>query len=745
MAKKNINSILGGISYSYFYGQEGSYTGASGIDPEKKINNRISGAINPVFYEKVLDIENILWLEPNDKNNLIYYYTADGKFGSISGESYNEVHEFSNSSGNGLVYYNNYYYIATDKDIHRYGPMDGSPSIESNWWTKILGEESLLIDATGDTAELGYTGYDKVLQSINDPVSFEKVTISLKNTGTDIDYNIVVKVVELEDTRTDVSLGGDFSNVDYSIEDIKSPEVSLGSATIPASDLSGESEEHDFEFASRVVITEGRHAVIVEPESEFTEGQSFEVITSDVGDTYSAGMFMFNDGSWDRDNPITYDTETGSFTFPADGRVFHSWTVSTIDEEPLSVSTYFRASIDTTTQTSVTLYRNRDGDQTQLKLWLVTGSGGALDLTYTIASGTLEHGDILELNVDQADDNDRTISRQTGYPYFWFSDPGKEVDMSVQLIDASLEFAQFTDIKYPKVGDFNIPNHSMHLHSNNAVYFCAINGVGALNKISTGDNLKINMTSGTIAIGDMIEGVQSRAIAEVGIIEEIPGTTEQNVTLMGVVGSFVEDEEFTVLGTDKEGTVNSEIEIGKNNLFSEGSVLKFPIGSVPVDIASIDTDIGVITINTKEGIDNGRATLFLWDTFDRSFYRQVRLPFRMATAIYTQNGKPYVFGGDEHGYSLSVYTGGREVQNIAFIDNGFLPLAGAVDAVQDRILFGCSQEYPQDGGCVLSFGSKTGITKGIHNIISVENQVTSIIYAKDGILVANQDGVFNEF
>jgi hypothetical protein len=44
----------------------------------------------------------------------------------------------TSGSGNGMEYYDNYMYIATNTNIVRYGPLDGTPTFTGNYWTGTL-------------------------------------------------------------------------------------------------------------------------------------------------------------------------------------------------------------------------------------------------------------------------------------------------------------------------------------------------------------------------------------------------------------------------------------------------------------------------------------------------------------------------------------------------------------------------------------------------------------------------------
>ncbi len=132
-----INQISG-IAESYL--GEG-YAGASGINPNNRVAGRLGGVISPQGITQISDtVKDVLWMVPNDINDSVYYYTKDGVFGIVGGAV---IGTLTNASGNGLAYYNNYYYIATDTDVARYGPIEGTPTLVEEWWTSQDGLQAL--------------------------------------------------------------------------------------------------------------------------------------------------------------------------------------------------------------------------------------------------------------------------------------------------------------------------------------------------------------------------------------------------------------------------------------------------------------------------------------------------------------------------------------------------------------------------------------------------------------------------
>lgn len=207
---------------------------------------------------------------------------------------------------------------------------------------------------------------------------------------------------------------------------------------------------------------------------------------------------------------------------------------------------------------------------------------------------------------------------------------------------------------YPTVGGSEIPNHSAHVHTDNILYFCDYNTVANPGK---GSIHKIRTTK-TTAEGDTDNG-------------------------------------------------------------SDNDALPLPFGFRPVDIESFNTDIAILAIQTNDtSINQGKACLFLWDTISTNFHTQIALPDPIGTALLNVNGVLYIWTGNATaGVRLSKYTGGYGVTTVCYQEEGTPPLAGAVDALGDRPVWGCSVSYPEPAGVVFGFGSKDPrLPLGLHCI-----------------------------
>jgi hypothetical protein len=147
-----VNSILNGMSPSMSIAGEGQYYTGSAIDPTFQANNYEDyGFLRPVLHTKfsASEITGVpLWMIKNPKTENTYVYTSDGKVHTVSntltmGTALNSGNALTTASGNGAAYYDNYAYFATNTDITRYGPLNGSPSLNQVYWTTTLGKTVL--------------------------------------------------------------------------------------------------------------------------------------------------------------------------------------------------------------------------------------------------------------------------------------------------------------------------------------------------------------------------------------------------------------------------------------------------------------------------------------------------------------------------------------------------------------------------------------------------------------------------
>lgn len=156
-----IESILGGQSRTTHFASSGEFRASLGIDPAMptsedeaggsidKFASRSSGLLRPTG---PLDVSSgafassnqmIKWIVTEPKNGVVYVYDAQGSVYSYSpGGGFSAVSDggsMANATGNGAAYYDNYVYFAKDTTVARYGPLNGTPAFDGNYWSGTLG------------------------------------------------------------------------------------------------------------------------------------------------------------------------------------------------------------------------------------------------------------------------------------------------------------------------------------------------------------------------------------------------------------------------------------------------------------------------------------------------------------------------------------------------------------------------------------------------------------------------------
>lgn len=130
-----------------------SYHAGIGIDPDMPVSDsakRLSGFIRPTAMEK-FSASTIsgapMWIVTNPKNSLAYIYDINGRVYSVDANqtvtALNSGNPITSGSGAGAEYYDNYIYFASTTDVVAYGPLDGTPSFNMNYWTSTRGKSAL--------------------------------------------------------------------------------------------------------------------------------------------------------------------------------------------------------------------------------------------------------------------------------------------------------------------------------------------------------------------------------------------------------------------------------------------------------------------------------------------------------------------------------------------------------------------------------------------------------------------------
>ena len=316
-------------------------------------------------------------------------------------------------------------------------------------------------------------------------------------------------------------------------------------------------------------------------------------------------------------------------------------------------------------------------------------------------------------------------------------------DISIALYNSSLTANALGNEPYSTIGNYTLPNHTIHKHTDNNLYFVDFkHGQGTLNRIATGSSIYASDIM-DFAVGDFITGDISGATATILVINQdiqsvfTGADFGGELVLVGVSGTFQNGEIIRAIG-DKRARIAGTLKVGYSNTNSDEAVLRFASGEKPTSISSYGTDlvVGYETQNT--------AGLFFWDTFAGSFYRNISLPYPKLSALYSHNGDLYTFGGSDT-LSLGRYIGGETIQEIFHCDHATLPLQGAITSYHNKIIFGSSQTYPASRGTIWAWGSKATVPQRLHAIGSNPEQISALIVENiNGDLITSSNGLYRK-
>lgn len=167
-----IESILGGHSSSLFMSKGDQYSASFAIDPALPPDNsdnefstiasgilRPSGSTHTGYSTSTTNYYSWLVTDIKDKsfNSDIYAYGANGSVAvayPVQGWL-SDGGSMTGGAGNGAAYYDNYMYFAKATTIARYGPLNGTPAFDGNYWTTTLGKTALIDTDYGSDPYLG--------------------------------------------------------------------------------------------------------------------------------------------------------------------------------------------------------------------------------------------------------------------------------------------------------------------------------------------------------------------------------------------------------------------------------------------------------------------------------------------------------------------------------------------------------------------------------------------------------------
>lgn len=154
-----IESILGGHSPATHFAGASQFMTSLGIDPglpgvsAGPMSYIASGLIRPVPATNGAGatLQGVpLWIksQPKVSGGLLYVYDSQGSaytsttLGVLTALS--DAGALSNATGNGMEYYDNYLYFAKNTTVARYGPLNGSPKFDADYWVTTLSKTALV-------------------------------------------------------------------------------------------------------------------------------------------------------------------------------------------------------------------------------------------------------------------------------------------------------------------------------------------------------------------------------------------------------------------------------------------------------------------------------------------------------------------------------------------------------------------------------------------------------------------------
>lgn len=168
-----IDSILGGQSSLNYFGKDDTFKNSLALDVDNEDTtgtNRASGFLVPTPHTPLtaangtgIDAEP-LWMNTTPKTDNVFVYDQSGKvyeavLATNTISDLNNGAALSTSSGNGMGYYDNYNYFATNTNITRYGPLSGVKLFTNSYWTSTLSMSALGNGVTYPAPKIGTSRY----------------------------------------------------------------------------------------------------------------------------------------------------------------------------------------------------------------------------------------------------------------------------------------------------------------------------------------------------------------------------------------------------------------------------------------------------------------------------------------------------------------------------------------------------------------------------------------------------------
>lgn len=165
-----IESILGGHAPMTHFAGEDQFRASIGIDPSLPIDDDegvesvyACGLLRPTSAQPVQTealTDEPMWILSTPQDNVSYVYGHRGSIYTVSSSAItgigtlNEVTD-TYPQGMGAAYYDNYLYFATQTNVARYGPLNGTPVFTKSYWVSTLGKTALVENSYPNDNTLG--------------------------------------------------------------------------------------------------------------------------------------------------------------------------------------------------------------------------------------------------------------------------------------------------------------------------------------------------------------------------------------------------------------------------------------------------------------------------------------------------------------------------------------------------------------------------------------------------------------
>lgn len=181
---------------------------------------------------------------------------------------------------------------------------------------------------------------------------------------------------------------------------------------------------------------------------------------------------------------------------------------------------------------------------------------------------------------------------------------------------------------------------------------------------------------------------------------------------------------------------------GDSNNGSALNVLDFGRGVYPTALETYNTDLAIALYEGTNDADYNQkpAQVAFWNTTASTYSKIISLEFPdpVITAMKNVNGVLYVWSGslgNGGGTRVSRFAGGYTFEEVAYLNAGDPPLAGAVDTDGARVVWGSHTLEPTASASVFALGAKiAGTGQSLFNVMNTtatgtNRVVTALRYA----------------